>query len=230
MPDLSFLLAALAVFLSHAVPSWPGLREVLRAKLGRAGFGALHGLGSTAALTWLIFAYRAQESREMLFVPPDWAPMPVLALTPVAFVLIALRLACPPGELTAPEPPAGIYRLTRAPGALGTLLWALLHLQATGDGPRVVLFGLFALIAGFSLVKNHYALTRSNAPAARAFLKETALLPGWALLRRRTRFVAAEWRAARPMLGLIAGLTAWGAMLALHPALFGVDPLALAGF
>lgn len=228
MPDVSFLLAALAVFLSHAVPSWPGLREVLRAKLGRAGFGALHGLGSTATLTWLIFAYRAQEGRETLFIPADWAPGLVVALTPVAFVLIALRLACPPGELTAPQPPSGIYRLTRAPGALGTLLWALLHLQATGDGLRLALFGLFALIAGFSLVKNHYALTRSNAPAARAFLSQTALLPGWALLSGRTRFVAAEWRAARPMLGLAAGLAAWALMLALHPVLFGVDPLALA--
>ncbi|HRJ60090.1 MAG TPA: NnrU family protein [Azospirillaceae bacterium] len=228
MPDANFLLAALAVFLSHAVPSWPGLREVLRVKLGRAGFGALHGLGSTAALTWLILAYRAQESREMLFVPADWAPGLAVALTPVAFVLIALRLACPPGELTAPKPPSGIYRLTRAPGALGTLLWALLHLQATGDGVRVALFGLFALIAGFSLLKNHYALTRSQDAAARTFLNETALLPGWALLRRRTRFVSAEWRAWRPLLGVAAGLTAWALMLALHPVLFGVDPLALA--
>lgn len=230
MPDVSFLLAALAVFLSHAVPSWPGLREVLRVKLGRAGFGALHGLGSTAALTWLIFAYRAQEGREMLFVPVDWAPKLVVALTPVAFVLIALRLACPPGELTAPKPPTGIYRLTRAPGALGTLLWALLHLQATGDGVRVALFGLFALIAGFSLVKNHVALTRSGEAAARAFLNQTALLPGWALLRGRTRFVSAEWRGLRPLLGVAAGLAAWAAMLALHPHLFSVNPLTLAGF
>lgn len=230
MPDANFLLAALAVFLSHAVPSWPGLREVLRAKLGRAGFGAVHGLGSTAALTWLILAYRAQEGRALLFVPTDWAPALVVALTPVAFVLIALRLACPPGELATPKPPTGVYRLTRAPGALGTLLWALLHLQATGDGVRVALFGLFALIAGFSLLKNHYALTRSRDAAAPAFLNETALFPGWALLRRRTRFVSAEWRGLRPLLGVAAGLAAWALMLALHPVLFGVSPLALAGF
>lgn len=230
MPDVSFLLAALAVFISHAVPSWPNVREVLRAKLGRAGFGALHALGSTAALAWLAAAYRAQEHRDMLFVPASWAPALAVALTPAAFVLIALRLACPPGELAAPNPAAGIYRLTRAPGALGTLLWALLHLQTTGDGVRVALFALFAAIAVFSLVKNHYVLTRSCDGAASAFLRETALTPGLALLVGRTRFVAAEWRRLRPWLGVAAGLAAWGGMLALHPALFGVSPLALAGF
>lgn len=230
MPDAFFLFAAFGVFLSHAVPSWPGVRERLRARLGKTGFGALHGLGSTATLALLAVAYRAQESRELLFVPAPWAATLAVALMPVAFVLIGLRLSCPPGELRAPRPAAGIYRLTRAPGAVGTLLWALLHLQAAGDGVRVALFALMALIAVFSLVKNRYAMALADTDDVRAFLRDTAVTPGLALLRGRQQFIAAEWLAPRPLAGLAAGIAAYVVMLALHPQLFGVDPKALAGF
>lgn len=233
MPDASFFAAACLVFLSHAVPSWPGVRERLRARLGRIGFGVLHGLGSTAALAWLIIAYRAQESRDMLFTPAPWAPGLAVCLTPLAFALIALRLFCPPGELHAPEPPRGIYRLTRAPGALGTLLWALAHLQATGDGLRVGLFGLFALIALFSLVKNRYAMSLADTTEVRAFLRDTAVTPGLALLTGRQRFVGAEWAAEwlspRPLAALAVAAAVWAGVLGwAHPRLFGVDPLSLA--
>jgi uncharacterized membrane protein len=233
MPDAFFLSAALLVFLSHAVPSWPGVREKLRTRLGRAGFGALHGFGSTLALALLVMAYRAQESREMLFAPPSWAPALTVCLTLPAFALVALRLFCPPGELHAPKPPAGIYRLTRAPGALGTLLWALAHVQATGDGVRTALFGLFALIAVFSLVKNRYAMGLADTAEVRAFLRGAAVTPGLALLTGRQRFVGAEWAAEwlspRPVAALAVAAAAWAGMLGwAHPRLFGVDPLSLA--
>jgi uncharacterized membrane protein len=233
MPDAFFLSAAMLVFLSHAVPSWPGVRERLRVRLGRVGFGALHGAGSTFALWLLIIAYRAQESREMLFAPPSWAPALAVCLTPFAFALVALRLFCPPGELHAPKPPAGIYRLTRAPGALGTLLWALAHVQATGDGVRVTLFSLFALIAVFSLVKNRYAMGLADTAEVRAFLRGAAVTPGLALLTGRQRFVPAEWAAEwltpRPLAALAVAAAAWAGMLGwAHLRLFGVDPLSLA--
>lgn len=231
MPSLTLFAAAAAVFVSHAAPSWPGVREDLRRRFGSAGFAALHGVGSTAALAGLIAAYRVEEDRSALFEPLVWAAGSAVVVTPIAFALIALRLACPPGALTRPNPPAGIYRLTRAPGALGTLLWALAHVQATGDGPRVVLFGSFALIAAFSLAKNHYALKTAGTPEAERFLRETALFPGWALADGRQKLVAAEWLGFRPFCGVAVGLTVWAATLFwLHPRLFGVDPWILAGF
>lgn len=228
MPDVWFLAACLLVFFSHAAPSWPGVRERLRRQLGRGGFAALHAIGSTVTLALLILAYGAQDSRSLLYAPPVWAPVALVALTPFAFVLVALRLACPPGEITRPDPPAGVYRLTAAPGAAGVLLWAGLHVFAVGDGVRLALFATLAAIAVFSLWKNRYVMSRADDPAARAFVAATALTPGLALLTGRQRWVGAEWRAARPRLGIAAGLAGWAAMLALHPHLFGVDPLRLA--
>lgn len=228
MPDVWFLTACLLVFLSHAAPSWPGVRERLRQKLGRGGFAALHGIGSTVTLALLVFAYGAQDDRSLLYAPPVWAPVVVVALTPLAFVLAALRLVCPPGEIARPRPPSGVYRLTAAPGAVGVLLWAALHVFATGDGVRLTLFATLGAIAVFSLWKNRYVMSRAADPAARAFVAATALTPGLALLTGRQGWVGAEWRAARPRLGIAAGLAGWAVMLALHPRLFGVDPLGLA--
>lgn len=213
------LLASLLLFLSHAVPSWPGVRPALIGRLGRPGFVTLHSLGSLATLILFVLAYREAAGGMPLFVPADWSAPLVVALMPLVFILLIARLTTRFGEPQAPEPPRGIYRITRHPGSLGLLLWALLHLQATGDGRRVVLFVTMAVIALFAIVKNGWLLRRSE--AGRRFLSETSLIPFAAVQAGRQRVAWGEigWR---PLLG---GLAAYGAMLAAHPWLFGINPL-----
>lgn len=213
------LLAALLLFVSHAVPSLPGLRPALVARLGRAGFIALHSLGSLLALALFILAYREAGGGAPLFVPAGWAAPLAVALMPLAFLLVAARLATRFGEPGAPEPPRGIVRVTRFPGSVGLLLWALLHLQATGDGRRFVLFATMAAIALFAIVKNDRVLRRGE--AGRRLRAATSVLPFAAVLAGRQRFAPAEigWRP------VLAALAAYAAVLLIHPWLFGVDPL-----
>lgn len=228
MSSAIFHAALAGVFVSHALPSWPGVRERLRRRLGRAGYGALHAVLSTAALLFLIVAYRAQETRRMLFTPPEQAPALVAGAALAGFVLVALRLFVPPGDPTRPKPAAGVYRITRSPGAAGVLLWAAAHAAATGDDVRAPMFGVFALIAVFSIAKNHVVLNRADSAAARAFLQTTSPVPGLALLIGRQKFIAAEWSAPRPAAAVAAAVAAWAVFLVWgHPALFGVDPLTL---
>ncbi len=215
--DLS--LAALFLFVSHAVPSWPGVRPALIGRLGRAGFIALHSLGSILALALFVWAYREAGGGMPLFTPAGWSAPLVAALMPVAFLLIVARVTTKFGEAEAPNPPRGIYRVTRFPGSMGLLLWALLHLQATGDGRRVVLFVTMAAIALFAMVKNDWVLRRSD--AGRAFRAETSALPFAAILQGRQRFDAGEIGWGR----LLGGLLAYAAMLHIHSLLFGVNPL-----
>ncbi|CAO3401450.1 NnrU family protein [Azospirillum palustre] len=216
----SLALAAALLFLSHALPSWPGLRPALIARLGRGGFVTIHSVGSLLTLTLFVLAYRAADGGDVVFTPFDWAAPLVAVAMPVVFLLLVARVTTRFGSQGAPNPPRGIYRLTRAPGSLALLLWACAHLNATGDGRRVLLFGTMAAIALFALVKNEIVLSRS--PAGRAFRDETSLLPltgpqGWHGALRGL----AEMGPAR----LIGGLGAYGGMLMLHPLLFGVDPL-----
>ncbi|PWC34764.1 NnrU family protein [Azospirillum sp. TSO35-2] len=213
-------LAAALLFLSHAVPSWPGVRPALIGRLGRGGFMALHSVGSLATLALFVLAYRAADGGEVVFTPAGWAAPLVAAVMPVVFILLVARVTTRIGHLDAPNPPQGIVRITRAPGSLALLLWALVHLNATGDGRRVLLFGTMAAIALFALVKNEVVLRRSA--AGRAFRAETSLLPlaGPQGLRGAGRGLV-EMGALR----LVGGLAAYAGMLALHPWLFGVDPL-----
>ncbi|BAI73088.1 hypothetical protein AZL_024500 [Azospirillum sp. B510] len=216
----SLALAAALLFLSHALPSWPGLRPALIARLGRGGFVAIHSIGSLAALTLFVLAYRAADGGEVVFTPAGWAAPLVALVMPVVFLLLVARVTTRFGGQSEPNPPRGIYRLTRAPGSLALLLWALAHLNATGDGRRVLLFGTMAAIALFALVKNEILLGRGS--AGRAFRAETSLVPlagpqGW----RGAGRGLVEMGPAR----LAGGLAAYAGMLMLHPLLFGVDPL-----
>jgi len=221
MPTSLYLAAALLLFVSHAVPSWPGVRPALVARLGRPGFMALHSVLSLAALTLFVVAYRDVDTTGFVFTPAGWAHQLAVALMPVAFVLIAARLSTKAGEPLSPREPAGIYRVTRFPGSLGLLLWAVLHLQATGDARRVVLFATMAAIALFAMVKNDWVLRRARSAAARTFREETSVVPFAAILAGRQRFVWHEIGWAR----LLAGVAAWAVVLEAHRFVFGVDPL-----
>lgn len=216
---VSLLLAALLLFLSHAVPSWPGVRPALVARLGRGGFAAIHSFGSIVTLALFVLAYREAGGGMPLFVPADWAAPLVVAAMPLVFLLLVARVTTRFGEPQAPNPPRGIYRISRHPGSVGLLLWAALHLQATGDGRRVVLFATMAAIALFAIAKNGWLLRRSE--AGRAFLAESSAVPFAAILAGRQHLVWSEigWRR------LLGGLAAYAAMLAVHPWLFGVSPL-----
>lgn len=212
------LLSALLLFLSHALPSWPGVRPALMARLGRPAFMALHSLGSLLTLGLFVRAYRAADGGGVLFVPADWAAPLVALVMPLVFLLLVARVSTRSGTLDAPAPPRGVYRITRCPGSLGLLLWALAHLNATGDERRVVLFATMAAIALFAIVKNDVVLRRSA--AGRAYRAETSRLP-FAALPGGLATALAEMGWAR----LGGGLAAYAAMLFAHPWVFGVDPL-----
>lgn len=212
-------IAALVLFASHAVPSWPGVRPALIARLGRPGFVTVHSAGSLLALGLFVYAYREAGGGMPLFVPAGWAAPLAVALMPFAFLFVVARVTTPFGEPEAPRPPRGIYRVTRFPGSAGLLLWALLHLQATGDGRRVVLFATMAAIALFAIVKNDWVLRRNA--AGRAYRDETSALPFAAILQGRQPLVWTEIGAGR----VLGALAAYAAVILAHPWLFGVSPL-----
>lgn len=221
MSTLLYLASAVLLFASHAIPSWPGVRPALLGRLGRPGFIALHSLLSVATLALFVIAYQGADTAGHLFFPADGAAKLTAALMPAALFLMLARVTTKFGEPPAPLPAAGIYRITRFPGSMGLLLWALLHLQATGDARRFILFATMAAIALFAMVKNDWVLRHSPSPAAAAFRAETSAVPFAAILSGRQRRV---WREIG--LGRVAGaLLLYAAILHAHPLVFGVDPL-----
>jgi len=204
----SLAAATALVAVGHIVPSVPGVRGALMARLGRGPYLALHSLVSLVAVSALVVAWGwTDPAPSPLDLGPGVKGVAVLAM-PAAFILIAARLLRKPTGTAA-----GIYGVTAVPGSLGVLIWTLLHLAAVSDARATVIFTGFAAIALFSLVKN-----LMTAPPE---LRRIGWIPFAAALRGRVRM---DWRGIG-IAPVLWGLGAWVALLLLHPLVFGPDPL-----
>lgn len=222
---MSYIAACLFLYFSHIIPSAPGVRGRLVALLGARSFRILYSVVSTAAVVWFVWAYSVSEMGGWIFTPLPGIIWGAMALIPIAIFLMVARVGTPYGEIARPAGVRGIYRITRFPGSWGVLLWALVHLAATGDIKRVVAFGTFALIAATALLKNEYVIRREPGAEARQFVEATGFFPFTAIFIGRQRFARREigWRI------FLVSFLVTGLLLALHPVLFGVNPLHLIG-
>ncbi len=203
------LLIAATLFLiaSHLVPSAPGVRGGLVERLGRRGFLTAYSLVSLLALGAVIWAFRATEPGPWLYVASPASRLAAVLGMAVVVLLLVARLTTP---AAGPEP-RGIYRLTAAPGSLGVLLWALLHLLNVGEARLVVVFAGMALIAAAALVKNLLL-------AEAGYRRVGRLAPG--VLAEPGFWREIGWR----RLGL--ALAVYLALLLLHSVVIGPNPLA----
>jgi uncharacterized membrane protein len=198
--------ATLFLTLSHVVPSAPGVRDALVARLGRRGFYVAYSLVSLLALGAVSWAFRATAPGPWLYVASPESRVVAAFGMLLAVCLLVGRLTTPAGG-----EPRGIYRLTAVPGSLAVLLWTGLHLLNVGDARLIVVFAGMALIAAFALVKNLLV--------AEGAYRRVGVLAPWALRQSGVWREIGWWRLA---LALASHL----ALLALHPVAIGPDPLA----
>ena len=110
--------------------------------------------------------------------------------------------------------------MTRHPLQASLLLWAAANVLANGDLSSLLFFGGFFVLSswGTALIdrKRKVALGQDW----EAYLRVTSTLPFAAILGGRNHFRPGEigwWRGA-------VGLLLYGALIAVHPYLFGVSP------
>ena len=213
---LELALAMAAFVAAHAVPARPPVRQRLVDRFGRTAYLAAYIVLSLLLLWWVIMA-AGRGPYVGLWEPAAWQVWLALAAMAVACLLLALAVGQPNpfsfgGSNPAAYDPArpGIIGLTRHPILLAAALWATAHLLANGDLAHLLVFGSFLLMA----------------------------LGGMPMLdRRNRRRTGSAWSGLLPrrawswspgdMLRLAAGIVLFLALLHFHPALFGVDPLAL---
>lgn len=213
---MMMFLAALCVFVaSHVLVARTAVKPWLQSRLGQAGYLAAYSALSVGLLAGVVLALLAAP-RLGLWGAPDWAHGFALAGTFLAFTLLGAGIATPnPLSVSFrkdgydPARP-GLVGWVRHPVLSGFGLWGLAHVPANGDWPSLGLFAGSLLFAGFG---------------ARSLDR-----------RVRQRLGDAGWRALQPgrghitghaLWGAVSGILVWAAMLALHPVLFGVDPLAV---
>lgn len=225
----ALIAATLAFVGGHFLLSSRPLRPLLRDRFGDRAFRAVYSLAMTAALIWMVAAYRAAPYVPLWNPPPAFAWIPLLVM-PFAAILLVAGLTSPNPTLVGGErfldgapgsPAVGILSVTRHPFLWATGLWALSHLAVNGDFASIVLMSGIAILSFGGM--RHIDLRReSNLGATWGPMKlTTSVVPFAAALAGRTRV---DWRGIgwwRPVLGLVV----YAALLHLHSGLIGVSPL-----
>lgn len=220
MEWLEFLGAFLGFFLLHNLPTRPGVKATLSARLGTRGFTWLYSLVSLAALYWLLMA----AERAPVVILWEWAPwqnhVPLAAMVLVCLIL-AYGLARPNpfsfgGGNNAAFDPAqpGLIRHLRHPVLAALALWAFAHLVPNGTLAHVLVFTIFGLFAvlGHRLIDRRKQREMENWQSLWQATRAAPLLP---------RPLSWSGTALRLLLALLAYFT----LLHLHGTVLGVYPL-----
>lgn len=130
------LLIGLVIFLGiHLVPTMPGTRDALRAKLGENGYKGLFSVLSLVGFVLLVWGFgiaRQSPANVQLWHPPVWTKHIAFALMPFAFILLAAAYI-----------PSRIRTRAKHPMLAAIKLWAFAHLLANGDLAGILLFAAF---------------------------------------------------------------------------------------
>lgn len=222
---MSYIAASVFMYLSHSIPSAPGVRGWLIARLGTRLFRTLYSVVSLAAIVWFVWAFSASELEGSLFNPAPGVIWIALVLIPFAIYLMVGRIGTPFGEMSRPVEARGVYLISRFPGSWGVLLWAVVHLAATGDLKRVIAFGTFALIAITALVKNELVVRGETSPEAVRFVDATGIIPFSRIVTQRQKFSMPGLGWKLPLISVFL----FGLLLYLHSPLLDINPLDLIG-
>lgn len=219
-------LASAFLLASHFGIASTKLRPALVKGLGENAYLGLYSLVAAVAFGWLVWAYGAAPY-VALWAPAGWTAWIPVTVMPVALLLIVGGLTVPnptsvkqEKALFAEEPARGLLRITRHPFLWGVGLWGLSHLPSNGDLASLLFFGSLAAlgIVGATLIDARKRALRTHAWAR--FEEATSFVPFAAILAGRQSLgrAAAEFGILR----LLAVTVLYGALLHLHPWLFGV--------
>ena len=223
-------LATLAFVGGHFLLSSTPVRRRLVRMLGQNGFLPAYSIAITAALIWMISAYRAAP------MVPVWEPSTVMAWVPLLVMPVALFLAVAglstrsPTQVGAertlsaglPQNPApGIISITRHPFLWGTALWAAAHLSVNGDLANITLMGGILILSVGGMMHIDRRREETLGAAWGPVKLTTSLVPFVAIVTGRTHL---DWRGIgwwRPL----AAIVIYMALLHLHALVLGVSPL-----
>jgi uncharacterized membrane protein len=220
------LLAAVALVLTHVVPSSPAMRARMVNIMGENAFKALYSLVAIACIGVMVWAFN-RVPQDLLWYPGAGLRHIPLVVMPVAlFLAVAGALTRNPtsfgmeDRLQAETPARGIVRITRHPFLWATILWAISHIVANGDLGSLLFFGGFLGLAIAGMIGLDRKRAARFGDQWQRFTAVTSSLPFLAVLTGRNRLIVSEIGWMQPVIAL----ALYAALLTGHRWLFGVTP------
>ncbi len=144
---MTLLIAGLALFfITHLIPSLPGIRTGLKASLKPNGYKAVFSLLSLGGLALIVYGLM-QAPFQHLYAPPSWGRhLAMLLMLPALYLFLS--------NATRPVP-SSAQVWTAHPMNWGVVIWASAHLLANGDLAHVLLFSSFLLFSLISIISGN---------------------------------------------------------------------------
>jgi uncharacterized membrane protein len=139
---MTIMIAGLVLFLGiHLVPTIPGTRRTLAARMGDARYKMIFSVLAGIGLVLIALGYWRAGASDRLFAPVPAARAAAPWVVTLAFILLA-----------ASHMRGHIRRTLRHPMVIGVILWSAVHLLANGDRRGSILFGAFLAWAIIDLI------------------------------------------------------------------------------
>lgn len=213
---------------SHLVISSSAVRSGLIKAVGAQPYRGIYSLVAIATLGPLIYEFgHNKHAGPLLWYLRAVAPIRWFAwiLMLAALILFAGSFINPnPGAMGAPtdrNEPRGILKITRHPGLVGFSLFGIAHMLMNGWAGDVIFFGMFPALGILGGMHQDARKIRDLGDRYREFLAKTSFVPFAALVSRRVRWADTDM----PWAAIGAGIALTATIVALHPIMFGGNPL-----
>ena len=218
---------AVSFLASHLIISSSAVRARLISAVGDQPYRGIYSLVAAATLGPLIYEFARNKHAGPLL----WYLRAVAPIRWLAWILMLTALILFVGSFINPNPagmapggstePRGILKITRHPSFVAFSLFGIAHMLMNGWAGDVIFFGLFPVLGIIGGMHQDQRKIRELGNSYRDFLAKTSFVPFAALLSGRVQWTNGDM----PWVAIGAGLVLTVAILALHPMMFGGNPL-----
>jgi uncharacterized membrane protein len=220
---------AFSFLASHLIISSSAVRARLISAVGDQPYRGIYSLVAAATLGPLIYEF----ARNKHAGPILWYLRAVAPIRWLAWILMLAALVLFVGSFINPNPggmaaaggggtePRGILKITRHPSFVAFSLFGIAHILMNGWAGDVIFFGMFPALGIIGGMHQDQRKIRELGERYGAFLAKTSFMPFAALVSGRVRWTSAD----TPWAAIGAGVVLTVAIVALHPMIFGGNPL-----
>ncbi len=219
---------AVSFLASHLIISSSAVRSRLISAVGEQPYRGIYSLVAFATLGPLIYEFaRNKHAGPLLWFLRATPPIRWLAwlLMLSAFILLVGSFITPnPGAMGALDnksEPRGLLKITRHPGLVGFSLFGIAHVLMNGWAGDVIFFAMFPALGIIGGLHQDRRKIHEIGDRYREFVAKTSFVPFAALIGGRVRWTSGDM----PWAAIGVGVVLTVAIVALHPMIFGGNPL-----